>query len=110
MRTRNAGICAKELSMKSEPIVRREAMKLCGQGALALGVPLFATPAAHARTPSPQREAIGTAGRPTVAEDIAHWLAELRYEDLPATVVARAKRVILDTLGCALGAVDAEPV
>jgi 2-methylcitrate dehydratase len=43
-------------------------------------------------------------------EDVARWLAELRYEELPANVVARAKRVTLDTLGCALGALDAEPV
>jgi 2-methylcitrate dehydratase len=34
----------------------------------------------------------------------------LRYEELPANVVARAKRVTLDTLGCALGAFNAEPV
>jgi 2-methylcitrate dehydratase len=47
---------------------------------------------------------------PTVIEDIAGWLAVLRYEDMPSNVVARAKRVVLDTLGCALGALDAEPV
>jgi 2-methylcitrate dehydratase len=46
----------------------------------------------------------------TVAEDIARWLEALRYEDLPKNVVERAKRVVLDTLGCAMGALDAEPV
>jgi 2-methylcitrate dehydratase len=47
---------------------------------------------------------------PTVAEDIARWVVELRYEELPPDVIARAKRVLLDTLGCALGAIGAEPV
>jgi 2-methylcitrate dehydratase len=45
-----------------------------------------------------------------VAQDIARWVVALRYEELPADVVARAKRVLLDTLGCALGAIGAEPV
>jgi 2-methylcitrate dehydratase len=45
-----------------------------------------------------------------VAEDIARWVVELRYEQLPPDVIARAKRVLLDTLGCALGAIGAEPV
>jgi 2-methylcitrate dehydratase len=34
----------------------------------------------------------------------------LRYEELPPEVIARAKRVLLDTVGCALGAIGAEPV
>jgi len=50
------------------------------------------------------------AQEPTVAEDIARWLVALRYEEVPADVIARAKRVLLDTLGCALGAIGAEPV
>ena len=96
----------KELTMKSEPMVRREVLKRCGGGALALVASSLAAPVARARTASPERDAIGISGRPTVAEDIARWLAELRYEDLPANVVAGAKRVTLDTLGCALGALD----
>jgi 2-methylcitrate dehydratase len=50
------------------------------------------------------------AQQPTVAEDMARWLVALRYEELPPNVIARAKRVLLDTLGCALGAIGAEPV
>jgi 2-methylcitrate dehydratase len=46
----------------------------------------------------------------TVAEDVARWIVALRYEELPAAVITRAKRVLLDTLGCALGAIGAEPV
>lgn len=56
-----------------------------------------------------QRPAIGGDG-PTIAEDIARWVADLRYEELPPDVIERAKRVLLDTLGCALGAIGAEPV
>ena len=62
-------------------------------------------PAAQAKSASSARD-----GGPTLAEDIARWLVELHYEDLPAHVVTTAKRVTLDTLGCALGALDAEPV
>jgi 2-methylcitrate dehydratase len=72
---------------------RRDASKLIA-GVLALS----ASPSAFA------------AQNRTVLEDMAEWLVALRYEDLPANVVERGKRVILDTIGCALGAVDAEPV
>ncbi len=48
--------------------------------------------------------------RRTVVEDIGGWVAEMRYEELPPEVVLRAKRVLLDTMGCALGALDAAPV
>jgi 2-methylcitrate dehydratase len=45
-----------------------------------------------------------------VVEDMAGWVAELRYEHLPPEIVEKSKRILLDTLGCALGAVHAEPV
>ncbi len=43
-------------------------------------------------------------------EDVGRWVAQLKYEELPAAVTAKAKRILLDTLGCAMGAVDAAPV
>jgi 2-methylcitrate dehydratase len=46
----------------------------------------------------------------TLVEDIANWVTELRYEMLPRDVVYRTKLILLDTLGCALGALDAQPV
>src|ERR1035437_10343877 len=49
-------------------------------------------------------------GRTTVVEDIGSWVAKLKYEDLPPEVIKKAKRILLDTLGCALGAVAAGPV
>ena len=40
----------------------------------------------------------------------AAWAAALRYEDLPPAVVHQAKRLIVDTLGCAIGGYNSEPV
>ena len=40
---------------------------------------------------------------------IASYATEIRFEDLPAVVVHEAKRKLIDTLGCAMGAFDAEP-
>lgn len=40
---------------------------------------------------------------PTVLEKLAHLVHSVRYEDLPANVVRRAKALVLDTLGCAYG-------
>ena len=45
-----------------------------------------------------------------LVENIADWVAELKYEHLPPEITEKAKRILLDTLGCALGAVHAEPV
>ena len=39
----------------------------------------------------------------------AEFALAVRFEDLPADVVASAKRVLLDTLGCAFGSVGSEP-
>ncbi len=46
----------------------------------------------------------------TLVEDVASWIAELRYEMLPHDVVNRTKLILLDTIGCALGALDAPPL
>jgi 2-methylcitrate dehydratase len=43
-------------------------------------------------------------------EDIGSWVAKLKYDELPPEVVAKAKVILLDTVGCALGAVEAGPV
>jgi 2-methylcitrate dehydratase len=46
---------------------------------------------------------------PTLAQRLAGFAAGLRFEDLPPPVVHEAKRRIIDSLGCALGAWNAEP-
>jgi len=45
----------------------------------------------------------------TLAERMADYTTRLRYEDLPAEVVHEVKRRVIDSLGCAIGAYDAEP-
>lgn len=45
----------------------------------------------------------------TLVDRLGAYAETLRYEDLPAEVVHQAKRLILDTIGCALGGYDAEP-
>jgi 2-methylcitrate dehydratase len=80
---------------------RREFLSLLGGSALVLPRSAIAQNAAAA-----ERSARGA----TIVQDVARWIVALRYEDLPPDVVARAKRVLLDTLGCGLGAIKAEPV
>jgi 2-methylcitrate dehydratase len=45
----------------------------------------------------------------TLAEQLAHLSVELKYEHLPAPVVHEVKRRVIDSVGCALGAWNAEP-
>jgi 2-methylcitrate dehydratase len=45
----------------------------------------------------------------TIVEQLAAYTAALRYEDLPAEVVRQARRLIVDTVGCALGGYTSEP-
>ena len=46
----------------------------------------------------------------TLAANLAAWTASLQYEDLPPEVIHQAKRLMVDTLGCALGGYHSEPV
>jgi 2-methylcitrate dehydratase len=46
----------------------------------------------------------------TLAEEMAGWIVGLRYDELPPEVVTKTKLILLDTLGCALAALDAPPV
>jgi 2-methylcitrate dehydratase len=46
---------------------------------------------------------------PTIAEKVGAYASSLKYEMLPPDVVHQAKRMIVDTLGCALGGYDSEP-
>jgi 2-methylcitrate dehydratase len=48
--------------------------------------------------------------RTAIVEDVARWIVDLRYEQLPPHVVAVAKRVLFDSIGCLLGGIDAAPV
>ena len=46
---------------------------------------------------------------PTIAEQLSDYAASLQYQDLPDDVAHLAKRMIIDTLGCALGGYHSEP-
>jgi 2-methylcitrate dehydratase len=83
---------------------RREFITLCS-GAAAGVAAAWRSSVARAQ-PAPKSGSRG----PTVAQDIARWVVAMRYEELPPEVIARTKRVVLDTVGCALGAIGAEPV
>ena len=45
----------------------------------------------------------------TLVEQITNYATHLRYEDLPTEVIKAAKRVIIDSIGCALGGYDSAP-
>jgi 2-methylcitrate dehydratase len=44
-----------------------------------------------------------------IADYISSYAASLRFEDLPPEVVHQAKRLLIDTLGCAIGGYAGEP-
>ena len=46
---------------------------------------------------------------PNIAEQLSAFATNLRYDDLPLDAVHQAKRLIIDTLGCAFGGYDSEP-
>jgi 2-methylcitrate dehydratase len=45
----------------------------------------------------------------TIAEKLAIWSHQLRYEDIPQPVVHEVKRRVIDSIGCAFGAYANEP-
>ena len=45
-----------------------------------------------------------------LAERLADYTTSLSYDDLPDGVIHTARQRLVDTLGCALGAIDSEPV
>jgi 2-methylcitrate dehydratase len=45
----------------------------------------------------------------TIVDQLSAYAAALRYEDLPPEVIHQAKRLIVDTVGCALGGYASEP-
>jgi 2-methylcitrate dehydratase len=72
---------------------------------LAAGASAFPATAQERAEPSSAAES----GQTSLAEALARYAAELKYEDLPADVVRIAKRTILDTFGCAFGGYTAGP-
>jgi 2-methylcitrate dehydratase len=46
----------------------------------------------------------------TVAQQLADYVVSVNYQDLPENVIHETKKRIIDSLGCAIGAFNAEPV
>ena len=46
---------------------------------------------------------------PTIVEYVANYSANLHYRDLPADTVHLLKRMIIDSIGCAIGGYTSEP-
>jgi 2-methylcitrate dehydratase len=84
---------------------RRQFLKQVVAG-LAAGA--SASPAIAQEKAEPTSEAAAS-GKASLAEGLARYAAELKYEDLPEDVVRITKRTILDTFGCAFGGYSAEP-
>jgi 2-methylcitrate dehydratase len=78
-------------------IARRHFLRQVAAAGLAVGAP---TVPAMAQTGQ---------GRPTLAETLARYATELKYEDIPEDAIRIAKRSILDTIGCAFGGYGAGP-
>jgi 2-methylcitrate dehydratase len=56
-----------------------------------------------------EKAAPAASGQAPLAEALARYATELKYEDLPEDVVRLARRTILDTIGCAYGGYSAGP-
>jgi hypothetical protein len=46
----------------------------------------------------------------SVSQRLAHWVHNLKYEDIPEEVITAAKRILLDTIACCLGGHHAHDV
>jgi 2-methylcitrate dehydratase len=93
------------MPMKTKSIKRREFLKASGISTLALASPALSAPTFQEKAAGKRSQA-----RTTVLEDVGGWVAKLTYEDLSPGAIHRAKQVLLDTIGCALGGVNADPV
>src|SRR3954465_5042686 len=51
----------------------------------------------------------GGVDKASLEQKFAEFALSIKYEALPADVIVSAKRVLLDTLGCAFGSVGSEP-
>src|SRR5436305_526575 len=47
---------------------------------------------------------------PQKCQDLAGWAASRQFSDIPADKLPYLKTLVLDTLGCAIGALDGEPI
>jgi 2-methylcitrate dehydratase len=84
---------------------RRGFLKTIAAAGLAAGAPLLPAVAQDKMV----RDKMERDSGEVLAQTLARYAANLRYEDLPEDVVRLAKRTILDTIGCAFGGYDSGP-
>src|SRR5262245_33340624 len=84
------------------------AMTIARRHVLGLGAAAAALPLA-ARVARAQGDASKPSIRP-LAERLARYAAELRFEDIDAATIERVKTHVIDALGCGIGALDERPV
>ena len=86
------------------PILRRQFLHMAaGAAVLPLAMPVARAQLAPAKPPLDQAS-------PLLAERIAAYANRLRYEDIDAATIERIKSHIIDTIGCAIAALDERPV
>jgi 2-methylcitrate dehydratase len=83
----------------SPHIARRDVLKTIAAAGVASSIPTL--PALAQEKPA--------SSQPVLAETLARYAANLKYEDIPEDVVRITKRTILDTIGCAFGGYRAGP-
>jgi 2-methylcitrate dehydratase len=85
-------------------VERRHFLRQLAAAGVAVGTPALPAMAQTERTfPTVEK------GQVSLAETLARYATELKYEDLPEDVIRIAKRAILDTVGCAFGGYAAGP-
>lgn len=86
---------------------RRMFLKQVGAAGAAMGA--AATLPSLAQEKTERKWSTLGSGETPMAETLAHYAINLKYEDLPPEVARTAKRIVLDTLGCAIGGYTAGP-
>jgi 2-methylcitrate dehydratase len=85
-------------------VERRHFLRQVAAAGLAAGASTFPAMAQTGRSfPAAGKDQV------SLAETLARYATELRYEDLPEDVIRIARRSILDTFGCAFGGYTAGP-
>jgi 2-methylcitrate dehydratase len=94
--------CREQLA--SPRLERRRFLREVAAAGLAAGTSTFPAIAQEltGRLPS-------TARQVSMADELARYATDLKYEDLPEDIVRTARRTILDTFGCAFGGYTAGP-
>src|SRR5438046_8416693 len=85
-------------------ISRRRLLHL---GAGAVTLPIFSQ---MARAQDRSTQPLPPSRDRPLAERLAYYALRLRYEDLDPATIERVKTLVIDTIGCGMGAWDEKPV